>query len=55
VKGADDRPNLFWRVAVVFWLFPIVLGSAALIAVSLVRGGAGWRERDPDPPSAAGR
>ncbi len=39
---------------VVFWCFPIVLGSTALVAVSLVRGGAGWRERDPDPPSAAG-
>jgi membrane protease YdiL (CAAX protease family) len=39
---------------VVFWFFPIVLGSAALVAVSLVRGGVGWRERDPDLPSATG-
>jgi uncharacterized protein len=40
---------------IVFWFFPIVLGSVVLVAASLVRGRAGWRERDPDPPSAAVR
>lgn len=35
---------------VAFWFFPIVLGSVVLVAVSIVRGRAGWRERDPDPP-----
>jgi membrane protease YdiL (CAAX protease family) len=35
---------------VAFWLFPIVLGSVALILASVVRGRAGWRERDPDAP-----
>jgi uncharacterized protein len=34
---------------VVFWFFPIVLGSIALIAASVVRGDADWRGHDPDP------
>ena len=34
---------------VVFWFFPIVLGSIALIAASAVRGDADWRGHDPDP------
>ena len=44
---------------VVFWLFPIVLGTIVLVVASVVRGRAGWRERDPDlteaamPPTAA--
>jgi hypothetical protein len=33
----------------VFWFFPIVLGSIALIAASVVRGDADWRGHDPDP------
>ncbi len=44
-----ERPTL---ELVVFWLFPIVLGSIVLVAGSMVRGSAGWRERDPDPPNA---
>jgi membrane protease YdiL (CAAX protease family) len=34
---------------VVIWFFPIVLGSIALIAASVVRGDADWRGHDPDP------
>jgi uncharacterized protein len=34
---------------VVFWFFPIVLGSIALIAASVVRGDADWRGHDSDP------
>ncbi len=33
---------------VVFWLFPIVLGTIVLVIVSVVRGRTGWRTRDPD-------
>ena len=36
---------------VVFWLFPIVLGSVALITVSAARQRTGWRNPEPDPPS----
>jgi uncharacterized protein len=40
---------------VVFWFFPIVLGSIALIAASVVRGDADWRGHDPDPLGWADR
>ena len=48
----EDRPTL---ELVVFWFFPIVLGSVALIAASVVRGRAGWRESEPDLPNTAVR
>ena len=38
---------------VVFWLFPIVLGSVALVMMSAIRNRgqvARWRASDPDPP-----
>lgn len=38
---------------VAFWFFPIVLGSAVLVAASVLRGRTGWREREPDPPETA--
>lgn len=38
---------------VAFWLFPIVLGSVALVAASVLRGRAGWREHHPDTPAVA--
>ncbi len=40
---------------VVFWLFPIVLGSIALIAATAVRQRTGWRNSEPDPPSLAAK
>lgn len=38
---------------VVFWFFPIVLGSVALVLASALRGRTRWREPDPDPPRTA--
>jgi hypothetical protein len=38
---------------VAFWFFPIVLGSIALVAVFVLRGRTGWRERNPDSPITA--
>jgi uncharacterized protein len=38
---------------VVFWFFPIVLGSLALIVESALRKSARWRDSDLDPPSTA--
>ena len=37
---------------VVFWLFPIVLGSVVLLVAAAVRQRTGWRNPEPDPPSA---
>lgn len=46
----ETRPTLD---LVVFWFFPIVLGSVALVLGSASHRRTRWRDPDPDPPGAA--
>jgi len=46
----EARPTLD---LVVFWVFPVLLGSVALVLASALRKRTRWRDPDPDPPSSA--